>query len=336
MVNNLMDNQWGMATETTYNTPVTVTRFYPWLDDVKSAFDTRRRDPAGIFAASNRTRRTDRSFLPIGQGSVTVKAEVASRQGALLLTAACGVGTLTLVSGATNQVNITGAITGVLLPSYTIQVVKIRNDGTPDAETYSGCTAMSAELECPEDGIMTITVVFDARAFSSAVGVAAFSVTSGAFLFDASQGVGGLGGTLTAPTATALATGLTVFGNWRSYKLAWDNTADNGRWVLGGRNQPTVGELKPVFSGSAEYNDTVLRAAFLAMTISPVTVTHATAEVLSVGFSTFQLCIPAVLWDSGFPDASETTVVQDVSGTVKYNGTLAPFFLVLRTADTVI
>jgi hypothetical protein len=171
---------------------------------------------------------------------------------------------------------------------------------------------------------------------TTATAVATFAVTAGAFLFDASNGVGGLGGTLTAPTTIALGTGLTVFGNWRTWKLAWDNTADNGRWVLGSRNQPVVGELKPVFTGSAEYNDLTLRAAYLGMTLSPLTITHTTAEVLSVGFSQLQIVIPGLYWDAGIPDAAETTVVQDVSGTVKYNGTLAPFYIVMRTADTVV
>lgn len=333
---NLMDNQWGMALEGTYNTPVTVTRFYTWLDDVNSNWDIRRRDPAGLFPASNRTRRMDRVFLPIGQGTVVVKTELASRQGALLANAAMGVSTLTAITGG-SQIMLTPGITGTVLPSYTIQVVKVLNNGSQSAETYAGCTAVSAEIEVPDDGIATIMVTFDARSYTTATAIATFAITAGAFLFDASNGAAGLFGTLTAPTTTTLATGLTAYANVKTWKLAWDNTADTARWVLGGRNQPTIGELKPVLTATVEFNDTIVQAAYLGLTAMPFTATHTTAEVLSTGNSQFQCVIPASYLDTGIPEAVETTATQDIQATVKYGTAgLPPFYLIWRTADTVL
>jgi hypothetical protein len=222
-----------------------------------------------------------------------------------------------------------------VLPSFTIQLGKTRNDGTVDAETYAGCTAVSCTIECPEDGIVTIEVVFDARSVSYVTALATASYTAAAYLFDHSQGAAGVGGTLTVPTTAALATGLTAFANFRSWQLTWDNSADTSRWVIGGRNQPTVGQISPEFTGNAEYNDTTLRTSYLAGTALPVTVTHTTTEVLSAGNSQFQVVIPQLFLKSPMtPNLNADTSVVSISGDVTFDGTNAPFYLCYRTADT--
>jgi hypothetical protein len=332
---NRMDNQIGMAKESTYNTPVTVTRFYPVLDGTEGNWDTRQRQGMAVFVGSKRTYRGDRRVLPIGQGEITLKTELASRQGGILLEAACGLSTSTLVSGTTYLQRHLTSVTGTVLPSYTIQLGKVRNDGTVDPETYSGCTAVSFEIECPKDGIPTISVKFDARSVATATALATASYTAGAYLFDASQGAAGVGGTLTVPTTTALGSGLTVFGNFVSWKLTVDHNADTERWVLGGRNQPTVGIMDIDFSGDAEYNDTTLRTSYLAGTSLPVTVTHSTTEVLSTGASQLQLAIPQLFLKSPvLPGMTDETEVVSIAGTPTYDGTNEVFYLMYRTADT--
>lgn len=334
---NRIEDQVGLALESTYNTPVTPDHFYPFIDGTAGDWDTRQRQGQGMFVGTKRGFRGDRRVLPIGQGTITLKTELASRQGMLMLRLAAGVGVDTLISGSAYMGRFVTSITGTLGPSATIQIVKVRNDGTQDAETYAGCTAVSCEIECPKDGIMTISVVFDARSISTATAVATPSYTANAFLFDASQGAAGVGGTLTVPTTTALASGLTPFGNFTSWKLAWDNAADLSRWIIGGRNQPTWGIVNPVFSADAEYNDLTLRTSYLAGTSLPVTVTHTTTEALSVGSSQFQLAIPMLFLKSPiFPPVSMDTKVVSVSGDVDWDGTNELFYLMYRSADATI
>lgn len=331
---NLMDNQVGLKKETTYNTPVTVDRFYPYLDGTAGDWNTRQRQGQSIFVSVKRGWRGDRRVLPIGQGVITIKTELCSRQGGALLDLCHGVSTVTAITGGTQQ-NYTTGVTGTVLPSATIQLGKVRNDGTVDVETYSGCTAVSFELECPEDGILTISVTFDARAFTTATALATAAYTAGAFLFDASQGSATLGGTFTAPTTTVLGTATTAFANFRSWKLVVDQSADTGRWVLGARNQPTVGMLSPTFSGDAEYNDTVLRTAYLAGTGIPLVITHTTTEVVAPGFSQVSLAIPQLFLSAPIlPPMGADTAVVSVTGDVTYNNTLDLFFTSIRTADT--
>lgn len=332
---NRIDNQVGIVKESVYNTPVTVSRFYPVLDGTEGNWDTRQRQGMSVFVGSKRGYRGDRRVLPIGQGVITLKTELASRQAGVLLEAATGVSTSTIVTGAAYQQVFTPTITGTVMPSYTIQLGKVRNDGTIDPETYAGCTAVSFEIECPEDGIPTISVTFDARSFTTATGLATASYTAGAFLFDQSQGAATLGGAYTHPTTIVLGSATTAFANFRSWKLSVSQTADLGRWVLGGRNQPTVGVAESTFEGVAEYNDTVLRTAYLAGTSVPVVVTHTTTEQVSATATLLQVAIPQLYLKSPVlpPMSMETTVVS-ISGDITFNGTNDLWAVVVRTADT--
>jgi len=331
---NITDNQIGIKRETTYNTPVTVDRFYPFLDGTSADWNTRQRQGQSVFVNSKRGWRGDRRVIPIGQGVLTVKTELSSRQGGVLFDLCHGVSTVTAITGGSQQVFTTG-VTGTVLPSATIQLGKVRNDGTVDVETYSGCTAVSFEIECPEDGILTISVTFDARAFTTATALATASYTAGAYLFDASQGSAFVNGAFVAPTTLLLGTAATPFGNFRSWKLTVDQSADLGRWVIGGRNQPTVGSLSPVFTGDAEYNDTALRTIYLAGTGVPVVINHTTAEVVGAGNSQLQLAIPQLFLSAPvLPPVSTETSVVTISGDITFNGTNDLFYVVTRTADT--
>ncbi|GAB6902485.1 phage tail tube protein [Kineosporia succinea] len=332
---NRMEHQVGIKAESSYNTPVTVDRFVPYLDGTEGNWDTRQRQGQGVMVSTRRGFRGDRRVLPIGQGEVVIKAEAGSRQFGLLLEAAAGAGTVTAITGGSLQL-FTPSIPGTVMPkSYTIQLAKVRNDGTVDTETFGGCTAVSAEIECPEDDILTVQVTFDARSYQTGVPLAVASYTAASYLFDHSQGAAGVGGTLVAPTTTTLASGLTPFGAIRSWKLEWEQNADIERWVLGGRNQPTVGILEPEFTADVEYNDTTLRTAYLAGTGLPVTVTHTTTEVVGSGNSQLQVAIPQLFLESPVtPGMADETAVVGITGKVTYNNTHDLFYIGYRTADT--
>jgi hypothetical protein len=114
-----------------------------------------------------------------------------------------------------------------------------------------------------------------------------------------------------------------------------DQSADTSRWVLGGRNQPTVGMIVPTFTANAEYNDLTLRTAYLAGASIPVTITHVTTESLSTGFSTFQLSIPQLFLASPvLPPMDDDTSVVSITGTATFDGTSEVISMALRTADT--
>jgi hypothetical protein len=88
------------------------------------------------------------------------------------------------------------------------------------------------------------------------------------------------------------------------------------------------------FSADAEYNDTVLRALYLAGTVFPVTITHSTTEALSTGVSQFQIGIPALTLKSPvLPPMNDETTVVGISGDVLWDTINEGLYVMVRTAS---
>ena len=335
----LLDHRFGMKKEATYNVPVVVDRFYPFIDGTESDWDPRPRQSAGQQGGTGRHALLgSRRYLPIGQGMVKLKVELESKAGGVLLDFAFGVSTTTVITGGTQQLFHPG-IPGTFLPSATIQVVKVQNSGseTGSVETYSGCTAKKVTIEQPEDDIATIEVECDARSVTTATAAASQTYASAPVIFDHYQGAVGLGGTLVAPTTTLLASGLTPFADMREWKLEIDQSIDDSRWVIGSRNQPTVGIPKIKFSGKAEFNATTLTAGLIAGTKFPFYQTWTTTETLGAGNTQLQVVVPQLSLLKGLPKVKPgETVMVDLSADVTNDGTNRDVWVVYRTTDTVL
>src|SRR5262249_52959641 len=154
----------------------------------------------------------------------------------VMLNAAFGTSTSTLVSGSTFQQVYTPTAAGTVLPSTTDQFGVVQNDGTVRPHTYAGCTVDSFALDIPEgpDSIATWTFNKDAKSLSTATTLGTFSPAATPSLFGSWSTTDSitLGGTLTAPTTTALASvaGGAVTQSFRSANLAVNNTIDKARW----------------------------------------------------------------------------------------------------------
>lgn len=329
------DHRWGMKEETTFGTPVTVDRFYPWLD-VEPDWDNRLRYAQGLASGGGaRTVLANRVVVPQGQGMVKVKAELESKQGGVLLRAGIGMSTVTAITGGSQQVFHRGLTTGYM-PGHTIQVVDVTNPGADYVLTYAGCSAVKTTIEQPEDDIPTIEVEFDALSLSTATAAATASYVSSSALFDASQASAGLGGSFTAPTNTALATGPTAFADLRSFKLEIDHKLQTGGRVLGAaRSRPLAGIPEYSWSGTAEFNSTTMQAAYIVGTSLPFQCTWTTAEVLGAGVSQLQMAIPVLKLTKGMPKIKPGEVVTaELDARVFNDGTNRDIYLVYRTLDT--
>ena len=215
----LQDDRCGFKKEVTFNTPLTVDRFVPFVDGTDGTWDPRIRQSMAVQGGQGRRAPLgSRNYPTIGQGVVIIKYELESKQGGALLELACGVSTLTAITGG-SQIVFHPSVTGALLPSATIQIVTVQNNGTELVETFSGCTVVKAVIEQPEDGIAMIECTFDARSYTTATAAATQAYATNPVQFDHYQGVVGLGGTFVAPTTTALASGLTPYTPFRSWKL---------------------------------------------------------------------------------------------------------------------
>jgi hypothetical protein len=346
----LTDHQCGWVVESVFGTPLTVTRFAPFMESSKLDFDAMPLQGTGLWAGSpGGVDRADRRFAGIGQAKGSLIFEAASKGLGNFIQSACGTGTHTLVSGSTFQQVMTPTVAGAVLPSLTIQQGVTDNTGTVNPETFAGCTVTDWQLEIPRgagpDSLAKWTFNIDGKTLSTATGLATFAPPAGATLYSwAAGGIGTaaitVGGTLTPATTTALASvaGGTVSGNFGGITLKSDNNVDIGRWVPGGRNQPTVGKRKHTIQFDYEYTDNTYRALQISQGVTSLLIDIPTSEALSTGTARLQIAVPAMKIDAGaLPEPTKgDTVVTQVSASILWDGTNQPFQIVQRTADTVI
>jgi hypothetical protein len=337
----LTDHQYGMAAETVYGTPVTPSRFLRILESSKFQPDPMPLQgvglsvgtPGGINLASRR-------IAGIGKASGTIAVEVVSKGLGVLLNACTGTSTVTQL-GATAcwQHNFTPNAVNTVLPAFTSQLSIVNNVGTSTPNTYTGCTVSQFELSCPEGGIMQLSADVDAKAWNTATALATASYGAADSIHTYVGGSITLGTTpaFVPPTTVALASaGGTVSGNVRSWSLSSSNNIDDGRWVMGARNQPTVGKRSHMLKFDYEYNDNTMRDALLSQSTLSFTATHTTTELIAPGnFATVQLAIPAIKINSGsFPEPTlGQTVKVSVDAEILWDGVNQPYYISVRTAD---
>lgn len=334
----LLDGQVGHVRESAWGTPLTVTRFNEWdpSGGIKWDVGAQQAMPIRVGAIGDRA---DREFTSGASGSGSLKFPLLSKGFGLKLESCLGSATSTLVSGTTYQQVFTPGRTGTVRPAETIQQGHPRTDGTVDAYTYSGCTVKSWELEQGTNDAVMFSAEYDAKAVSTATGLATASYASAMSLFEFDQAVVQYGGTLTAPTATALSSmsGGVTSTELRSFSLAGNNNADTERWNMSaiGRNQPTFGKQDITFKGQAEYQNTTLRDAYMNRTSNALLITWTTTEALSTGFATLQIALPVFRLTNPFPPdpTNGDTPTIDLEGKVFDNLTQMAY-VVMRTADS--
>lgn len=331
-----LDHQVGYAVESVYGTPVTPTRFVEWdLDASEHAYDPKRIQGSGMQVGGGGFNRADRSVSVIGQSSLTLGLDMQSKGLGTLLKALVGTGVSTLVSGTAYQQLFTTNLTGALLDSLTMQYGIVRSDsgGTVDPYTYPGCTCTGFELSCEVGNVVKLKAEFDAQPPATATALATASYPSLFAPFHFGQGAVTIGGVVTNPTTSALASGGTAVTSARGATLSVDNGANTDRWRFGGRNQPRTGKRSAKIKTTLEYDSATIRDALLGHSTVPVTVTWTSTEALSVGFAQLQIVAPACKIPSGsFPQPSEDPV-YDVEFDVLQPSSGSALYVVLRTAD---
>ena len=340
----MLDHQLGMKQESTWNTPVTVDRFFEWMKGSSLDWDPNVVQGKGLRVGSQIARAGRRVAL-VGKGSGKCSAELASKGLGILLQSCWGTATSTLVSGSTYQQLYTPVVSGTYLPSLTIQEGIVKPGGTADSYTFAGCSIPKFTIEMPSDGIGTIEVEVDARSLATATALATASYPTTPTLFAGGLPTSGAmtaGGTLTAPTANAvgsIAGGTTVAV--KSWKLEVDNNLDLKRDVIGGRNQPVVGLRQLKLTTTVEYDATTgvtFRDALIGQSSTPILLSSATAEALSTGTAQLQLAVPAAYIEKGaLPEPSEGEVITtDIEWSILDPLTSTAAYMVMRTADTVL
>lgn len=333
----LSDASLGIANEATPGTYATPTR---WPEVLEPEADVNKSVKQGQgLRVGSRVDRSARRVVTSADAVVKHKIELTSKGMGLFWESALGSGTSALVSGSTYQQLFTPA-TGITIPSRTVQTGVIDASGNVNAVSYLGCMVPSWDLELPNDDIGMLSLNWDAMNWTTAQAYASpsYAAAPSLFHFGVVSAVT-LGGAVTVPTATALATGGTASTAIRSVKISADNQAVKKRFNFNGggrKSRQLVGDLKLTGELEIEYVDNTIRDAFLNDTALSLSVTITTTEALSTGFATFQLVLPEIKLNGEIPKANGYDLpVLKVPFDILDNLTAsAPIYVVHRTADT--
>lgn len=333
----IVDASIGIGTEITYGTAVTPTRFYEFTGETFD-YELTKTQGAGMRTGSRLARAGRRVITKFGGGG-KLDLEVTSKGMGLLWQAALGTGTSTLVggTGTTYQQNFTF---GDLPSSLTIQkgVIAADDAGTVQAYTFKGCLVDSWDLSADMGDIVKASFTFDARDMATATAYTSPTYPTAPSLFHFAQGAIAIGGTVTAPTTTALATGGTAVANIRSFSLNGSNGLDKGRYCFGAaglKSRPLRGERKLSGKLVAELTDATLRDAVIADTSLAVVLTFTSAEALSTGTAQLQVVLSDVKFSGNMPKADNALQTLALDFDAFDNLTAAqPIYIVHRTADT--
>lgn len=329
----VIDSSIGIAKETTHKTYVAPTRHYDfnseslkWTKNSKSG--------RGIRVGS-RVARASRRVVPTAEGGGDFSVDVMSRGMGLLWDAAFGQNTNTSVPAGGYQQVFT--IADSLAP-YTIQKGVVRPNGTVDALSFLGCVCSGFEIDSPNGEIITAKFTWDAADFTTAQSYVTPSYPTEGEVMHFGQVTAAIGGTITAPTTTALgssASALTVCV--RDFNLQVNSNLDSKRFCYGGsgRKAQQIAMTRAITGKfTAEYDQTTLRDAFLNDTNVSILIT-ATGSSIGTNNAALQIVLPVTRLNGDIPEAQAGGVVTIDHSFEVFDGlSQAPITLVAVTADT--
>ena len=317
--------QLGVATETTFNTGVTVSH---WLEFTSESIKYNKTKVNGVgLRAGGLVTRSQRSIVTKSDASGDISLDFPTRGGLILLAHAMGSFPTPTVpaSGAYQYIFNLGDVYG---HSFTAQVGVPQYNGTVTPKTVTGAKISSWELACSTAGLLTGKFTIDAAGFSTSTSLAtaSYSVLGSVFSF--------VGGSVTvAGTAAA---------NIRDFTLTVNNALNTARFNLGGSGvkseQTHNGFRKITGKVTAEFSDTVLLTAFLNDTSTSIVLNFQGSLITGTTYETMNISLAAVKFSSDTPVVNGPGSV-DVSFAfdVLDNGSgTSPVVITAITADSAI
>ena len=332
----------GISAESTWGTTVAPALFLEFLSETLDV-DLTMTQGKGLRVGGILPRASRRVLSQLDpKGNIVLEAPVKGL--GLLLQAALGSLTNTAVpaqSGAFQQVHT--PTTTDPLASYTIQKgIPPVGGGATHPITFAGMVCASIEFSLKGGDTLEVTTEWMGKDISTSVSYTApaYPTLAQDGVFHYAAGALALGGTVVAPTTTALASGGTAAANVTDFSLKWDNGLDKKGFNLGGAGKrtrkPAIGVRSLTGKITAEYSDAVLRDAYLNQTSLALLLTL--TNPLTIGSSitpALQLYVPAIKLEGSIPASNGGDVITIApSFTGLDTGASAPFTVVYRTSDT--
>lgn len=320
---NFLDSSIGMKKQVDYNTPITVDRFYEFT---AGAFKLDKAIKQGEgLRVGGRVARSARRAVPFSSVSGALEMEACTKGMGVLWEACMGAGASTLVSTGLYQQVFTFADA---MPAYTIQE-GIWDGSAVAAYTYAGCQVGSFSLEASEGDILKVKAEFAGKSLATATAYATPSYATPLGLFTFAHAAFFAGGTLTAPTATALASATgTQLAVVKSFTLNVDNQLKDGPQVGGLSTERKPGLRTIGISATVEYSGAAFRDAIINETELPMLATFTN------GADVLQVVVPAGKLDGELPAPSNDRITHALNFVGLDNLTAAqPMWIATRTAD---
>lgn len=333
-----LDCSIGFKKETTFGTAVTVDRFLEFTEETLD-YDRQFTQGAGLRPGA-RVARSARRVMTRDGAAGDITLEVPTRGLGSFLEALLGVGTSTQVSGALYQQLFTLTKTDYQ-PSLTIQkgIPRLGAD-TVDAYTYRGAVASGFEFTMGNSELLTLKSSWSIRDVVTDVAYAtpSYPVTD---LFSFTGAALTVGGSVTVPTATALATGGTTVANVRDFAFSSEQGHDSNGYNIGSlgkrSRRPAVGMAQLSGKLTAEYDSTTFRDAVRDQTSMALVATfQGPTDITSGNPATLQIVVPDIRFEGELPKSNGGDVIAQSLDFTGFDGLVAAhaLYIAVRTADT--
>ena len=315
-------SQLGIATETTYNNSVTVTRFYEFTSE-NIKFNKKVAVGQGL-RAGGQLPRSQRRVVTTTDVNGDITLDLPTRGLGLLLSHATGSAPspTTVTTGVYSYQFTLGDVYG---RSFTAQVGVPQYGGTVTPKTTSGMKISSFELSVANGGIAMGKFNVDGASMTTGTSLATASYSTISNLFNFAQGAITVDGSSVA--------------NIKDFTLTVNNTLKVDRYNLGAsgiKAEQVINGFRTITGKlTAEFTDTTLFAKYLADTTTALALTFTGATIANGQSEKLSITVSAVKFDADTPNVPGPGVIDLAMTFTAYdNGTDAPLTIVYQTADS--
>lgn len=313
--------QLGIVDESTYGTPVTVTRFYEFVEE-SMALEIERIESAGLRTGT-RVQRSDRWVA--GQKNVggSIKMELANKSFGLWLKHAMGgVASAQPDAGGNPTVYEHTFTPGDLPVSFTAQLGRTGVDGTTRAFTYHGCRINEWEIAASVGELATFEATIIGEDEDTVTALATASYPSNLALFSFVSGSLTVGGSAT---------------DVKEITLSGNNGLADDRYFFGSalRKQPLEASMRE-YTGELglEFTDLTAYNRFVTGTEASLVCTFL-GSLISGAFSYGLVITANVRFDGETPKVGGTEIIQmPMQYKCLGNTSASALTMVYRTTDT--
>jgi len=315
-------SQLGIAAETTFNSPVTVTRFYEFTSE---NLNFNKKVAVGMgLRAGGQLPRAQRRVVTTTDITGDITLDLPTRGLGLLLAQAMGTSP-SAVTTTTGVYSYTFTLGDVYGRSFTAQVGVPQYGGTVTPKTIGGAKIQGFEIAVANGGIATGKFTVDAASLTTGVSLATASYSTISNLFNFSQG--------------ALTVNGSSVANIKDFTVTVANTLKGDRYNLGNSGikaeQVINGFRKISGKMTAEFTDTTLLSAFLVDSTTAIVLTFTGQTIANGQNEKLVITIPAAKFNADTPNVSGPGVI-DLSMTYEAydDGTNQPLTIAYQTADS--